>query len=142
MRTDSRRLWLHQGLPGGKVLPRRQTLHHRRGHERNSEAGDCPPTPRQEITDIPQSPARPSSYARTYCTFWLAARTGSGLKKRILPISLWSPARSNCVVTPGSTSTSTVLCFIRSSISSWSPPVGSLLAASATGQTGPSCPAG
>src|SRR5213075_1076400 len=29
-------LRLYQGLPGREVLPRRQALHHRRGHERDS----------------------------------------------------------------------------------------------------------
>ena len=39
-RPDPRRLRLHQGLPGREVLPRRQDLHHRRGHERDPAAGD------------------------------------------------------------------------------------------------------
>ena len=40
-RTDSRRLRLHQRLPGGEVLSRREALHHRRRHQRDSAAGDC-----------------------------------------------------------------------------------------------------
>jgi len=39
-RADLRRLWLHQGVPGREVLPRRDALHHRRGHQRDSADGD------------------------------------------------------------------------------------------------------
>ncbi len=39
-RADPRRLRLHQGLPGREVLPRRQALHHRRGHQRDPAPGD------------------------------------------------------------------------------------------------------
>src|SRR5208283_192872 len=41
MRANPRRLRVHQGLSGGEVLPRRQAVHHRRGDERDSAAGDC-----------------------------------------------------------------------------------------------------
>src|SRR6267143_259839 len=41
VRADSRRIWVHQGLPCGEVLPRREALHDRRGNQRNSEVGDC-----------------------------------------------------------------------------------------------------
>ena len=34
-RADSRRLRLHQGLPGGEVLPRREAVHHRGRHQRD-----------------------------------------------------------------------------------------------------------
>ena len=40
-RADSRRLRIHQRLSGGKVLSRREAVHDRRRHERNSTAGDC-----------------------------------------------------------------------------------------------------
>src|SRR5260370_15434583 len=49
MRANSRRLWIHQGLPRGEVLSRREALHHWRRHQRNSEVGDCPAAPWQEI---------------------------------------------------------------------------------------------
>ena len=39
-RADSRRLRLHQRLSGGEVLPRREAVHHRRRHQRDSAAGD------------------------------------------------------------------------------------------------------
>ena len=39
MRADPRRLWLHQGLSGGKVLSRREAVHHRRRHQRNPASG-------------------------------------------------------------------------------------------------------
>ena len=39
-RANPRRLWLHQGLSGGKILSRRQALHHRRRHQRNPAIGD------------------------------------------------------------------------------------------------------
>ena len=42
-RADSRRLRLHQGLPGGEVLSRREALHHRRRHQRDPAAGDRAP---------------------------------------------------------------------------------------------------
>ena len=48
-RADSRRLRLHQGLPGGKILSRRETLHDRRRHQRNPTHGDRPPDSRQKI---------------------------------------------------------------------------------------------
>ncbi len=35
--------------PGGKVLSRREAVHHRRRHQRNSEAGDCPAAAGEEI---------------------------------------------------------------------------------------------
>src|SRR5207253_6397609 len=39
-RADPRRLWLHQRLSGGKVLSRREALHHRRRHQRDPAPGD------------------------------------------------------------------------------------------------------
>ncbi len=51
MRANPRRLRLHQGLSRGKVLSRREALHHRRRHQRNPKTGDCPPVPWQEIID-------------------------------------------------------------------------------------------
>src|SRR5205823_4888544 len=38
--ADPRRLRVHQGVPGGAHLPRRQAVHHRRGHERDPADGD------------------------------------------------------------------------------------------------------
>src|SRR5215813_10894856 len=49
MRADPRRLRLHQGLPGRKVLSRRQTLHDRRRHQRNPETRHCAPVAGEEI---------------------------------------------------------------------------------------------
>ena len=43
MRADPRRLRLHQGLSGGKVLSRREALHHRRRHQRDPTTGDRAP---------------------------------------------------------------------------------------------------
>ena len=40
--ADSRRLWIHQGLSGGAVLPRRPCHHHLRRHQRNSTHGNRP----------------------------------------------------------------------------------------------------
>src|SRR5579885_3086657 len=51
MRTDSRRLRIHQRLSCGEVLPRREAVHNRRRHQRNPETGDCPQPARQEIID-------------------------------------------------------------------------------------------
>src|SRR5262249_36501610 len=41
VRADPRRLWVHQGLSGGKVLSRREAVHDWRGDKRNPAAGDC-----------------------------------------------------------------------------------------------------
>src|SRR3981081_1890279 len=41
MRPDPWRGWVYQGLSGGKVLSRRETMHDWRRNERNSEASDC-----------------------------------------------------------------------------------------------------
>ena len=54
-RADPRRLRLHQGLPRREVLPRRQDLHHRRGHQRGAAAGDRPrAAARHEPPDSPR----------------------------------------------------------------------------------------
>src|SRR5215470_336113 len=60
MRANPRRLRLHQRLSGRKILPRRETLHYRRRHKRNSEVGDCPAAPRQEIISGCAWPGRES----------------------------------------------------------------------------------
>src|SRR6202007_2274844 len=48
-RPNPRRLRLHQGLPGRKILSRRKPLHHRRGHQRNPASRHRSPDSRQEI---------------------------------------------------------------------------------------------
>src|SRR3984893_13239237 len=60
MRADPRRVRLHQGLPGGEVLPRREAVHDWGRHERNSEVGDCPAAARQEIIGRCAWPGRDS----------------------------------------------------------------------------------
>jgi alkylation response protein AidB-like acyl-CoA dehydrogenase len=39
-RTDLRRIWLYEGLPGRKILQGFKALHHWRRHQRDSETGD------------------------------------------------------------------------------------------------------
>ncbi len=43
VRADSRWLWLHQRLSRGKVLSRREAVHHRRGNQRNPAPGHRAP---------------------------------------------------------------------------------------------------
>ncbi len=49
--ADSRRVRLHQGLSGGEVLPRREAVHHRRGHQRDPAPGDRAPIAEEHMTD-------------------------------------------------------------------------------------------
>ena len=61
----ARRLWLHQGLPGGEVLPRRQALHHRRRHQRNSAIDHRPGNFEQVNSLLGETTAGPSTTLRS-----------------------------------------------------------------------------
>ena len=49
--ADPRRLRLHQRLPGGEVLSRREALHHRRRHQRDPAPGDRAAAPEKLMND-------------------------------------------------------------------------------------------
>ena len=62
-RPAPRRLRLHQGLSRRKVLPRRQALHHRRRHQRNSENGHRPRDPQSPPIKRIRKSCHPEEFA-------------------------------------------------------------------------------
>ncbi len=63
--ADPRRLRLHKGLPCGEILSRREVVHDRRRHQRDTAAGDCADDPGQQVTAVRADDARDASLAWT-----------------------------------------------------------------------------
>ena len=66
-RADPRRLRIHQGLSGGEVLPRREALHDRRRHQRDSAAGDRAAAIEKRVADRQRTYRRKSEHRRRVC---------------------------------------------------------------------------
>ena len=90
--ADPRRLRLHQGLPGGEVLPRREALHHRRRHQRDPAPGDRPATPEKLMTELARKNPR-RRHARA------CSRLATGIENRD-PAGARNPARTGAARRP------------------------------------------